>query len=58
MYQAIWETASVFHVPTDVEQQSKCQAVLVTVSVWGRQQRSALFVCVLLSDDRQEPVVT
>lgn len=37
MYQAIWEGASVFHVPTDVEQQSECQAELVTVSVQGRQ---------------------
>lgn len=28
MYQAIWGTVSVLKVPTDVEQQSECQACL------------------------------
>lgn len=37
MYQAIWGTVSVLKVPTDVEQQSECQAALVTVHVWGWQ---------------------
>lgn len=35
MYQALYEKASVFHVPIDVEHHSECQAVLVTASVWG-----------------------
>lgn len=37
MYQAIWGTVSVLKVPTDVEQQSECQAALDTVHVWGWQ---------------------
>ncbi len=51
VYQAIQETASVFHVPTDVERQSECQSWSLCLFGGGSKDLLCLCVCCLPMTD-------